>query len=129
MSFEAISIEEVEAVLIDSELISSGGGNYYRNKINFHLKLSDELSPAEVRNFSTELQGRGHSWQIRLIKGAPEKHSYIQGKSSRHLVLEEQVDMALEDITRMNYAFPLADGQAEVSFKIEGGKVRPEIRQ
>jgi hypothetical protein len=128
MSFEEIEIEDIEAVFIDSELISSGGGTYYRNKINFMLKLAEELSPAEVQNFTTELHGQGKKWHVRLMKGAPEKHSFIQGQSSRHLVLEEQVDMSMEDFSKMHYEFPLADGQAEVSFEIHGGKVHPHIR-
>ena len=130
MTGAEISIQSIEAVLIDSELISSGGGNYYRNKINFHLKLAEELSPSEVESFSTELQGREGKWEVRLLKGSPERKLLAPtGESTKHLVLEEEVDMALEDFTQMNYEFPLARGQAQVSFKIQNGKVQPEIRQ
>lgn len=133
MSFSEITINSLENVTILSELISSGGGNYYRNKINFYLKVSEELTEIEARSFTTELRLADHVWEVRLVKGLPERifasDDLRSRASSRHIMLEEEVDMALEDFSQTKYRFPVEGGDATVSFRIDNGKVKPLIKR
>lgn len=121
-----ISIKNIEAVTIASELVSSGGGNYYRNRINFHLSLATPLGPAESTNFITELRLLDKEWEVRLKKGL-ESASSSKNDESHQIILEEEVDMALEDFEHIRYRFPLSDGSASVGFKIADGKVNPQV--
>lgn len=121
-----IEIKKIENVTIASELVASGGGNYYRNRINFHLSLSQPLSRAESDGFTTELRLLDKEWEVRLLKGSL---SPTQSKNdkSHQLILEEEVDMAMEDFEHICYRFPLTSGVANVEFKILEGKVKPIV--
>jgi hypothetical protein len=122
-----IEIRNIEDVTIASELVASGGGNYYRNKINFHLSLSKPLSRAESHDFTTELHLVEKEWEVRLVKG-PARHSHQSKNDESHqIILEEEVDMSLEDFEHIRYRFPLSQGVANVEFKILDGKVNPVV--
>ena len=133
MSTSEITIKSVDKVKISSELISHGGGTYYRNKIKFHLKISEDMTQTEAQNFSTELHYENHEWEVRLVKGQPDRSRFPVPRaaefSSRNLILEEEVDMNLEDLGNIFYRFPLEAGEAVVSFHIQDGKAQPIVRQ
>lgn len=126
MSNQEIEISSIDNVTIASELVASGGGNYYRNRINFHLSLAHPLNRAESDGFTTELRLLDKEWEVRLKKGsAPAKIS--KNDESHQLILEEEVDMSLEDFEHIRYRFPLSQGVANVEFEILDGKVNPIV--
>lgn len=126
MSEQKIEIKNIESVTIASELVASGGGNYYRNKINFHLSLAQPLSRTESDGFTTELRLLDKEWEVKLLKGGPTS-PVSKNDESHQLILEEEVDMSLEDFEHIRYRFPLAQGVASVEFKILNGKVNPIV--
>jgi len=126
MNERDIEINNIENVTIASELVASGGGNYYRNRINFHLSLAAPLSRAESDGFTTELRLLDKEWEVRLKKGGNTSRP-SKNDESHQLILEEEVDMSLEDFEHIRYRFPLTHGFAHVEFKIIDGKVNPIV--
>jgi hypothetical protein len=110
-----IAVDSVRDVRVQSELVSSGGGTCYRNRIEFLLDIE---AAGPVR---TELSFHENQCDVKLHVQTSEA-----GNGPRQtLLLAEDLDMQLEDFEHVSYCFQTSRGETRVHFAVSDGKVTP----